>query len=171
MEGFMTTSTTVDKASKTTQPGVAPRILREGYGPGAWHGADMKAAVADVDAALAYWRPAAGRHNIAEVATHHAYVVRSVRAKLSGVPSEPFVLAGDDWFEIPSDAVLSWRAIQDVLQSEHAQLEQLVNDIDAGRRASPLAAAEGFDLVLGSTCHAVYHAGQVQLIKRLHAEE
>jgi hypothetical protein len=23
--------------------------------------------------------------------------------------------------------------------------------------------------VLGITCHAVYHAGQVQLIKRLHA--
>ena len=27
--------------------------------------------------------------------------------------------------------------------------------------------AEAFDLVLGITCHAVYHAGQVQLIKRL----
>ena len=28
--------------------------------------------------------------------------------------------------------------------------------------------AEHHDLVLGITCHAVYHAGQVQLIKKLH---
>jgi hypothetical protein len=26
------------------------------------------------------------------------------------------------------------------------------------------------DLVLGITCHAIYHAGQIQLIKRLRAE-
>jgi len=27
---------------------------------------------------------------------------------------------------------------------------------------------ERFDLALGVTCHAVYHAGQIQLIKVLH---
>jgi hypothetical protein len=34
---------------------------------------------------------------------------------------------------------------------------------------SPLA-ERAVDLVLGITCHAVYHAGQIQLIKRLAAE-
>ena len=34
---------------------------------------------------------------------------------------------------------------------------------------SPLAETERFNLILGITCHAIYHAGQVQLIKRLHA--
>lgn len=29
--------------------------------------------------------------------------------------------------------------------------------------------AERFNLVLGITCHAIYHAGQVQLLKRLNA--
>jgi len=33
--------------------------------------------------------------------------------------------------------------------------------------ASPLGESEWLDLVLGITCHAVYHAGQIQLIKRL----
>jgi hypothetical protein len=33
---------------------------------------------------------------------------------------------------------------------------------------SPMKADERFGLVLGVTCHAVYHAGQIQLIKRLH---
>src|SRR5262245_37268560 len=53
--------------------GTDARILREGYGEGAWHGPDLKAALADVTDANAFWRPAPGRHNIAEVALHHAY--------------------------------------------------------------------------------------------------
>lgn len=55
------------------------RIADEGYGPGAWHGNDLKAAVADVSPDVAFWRPAAGRHNIAEIALHHAWVTRRSR--------------------------------------------------------------------------------------------
>jgi hypothetical protein len=39
--------------------------------------------------------------------------------------------------------------------------------VGAGRVTSPLGETERFDLFLGITCHAVYHAGQIQLIKRL----
>ena len=41
--------------------GIESRILNEGYGTGAWHGADLKAAIADVTPAVAFWRPAEGR--------------------------------------------------------------------------------------------------------------
>ncbi len=51
------------------------------------------------------------------------------------------------------------------------RLATLVCDIEAGRVRSRLPEAERFALVLGITCHAVYHAGQMQLIKRLHARE
>jgi hypothetical protein len=33
-----------------------------------------------------------------------------------------------------------------------------------------LADAERFHLVLGITCHAIYHAGQIPLIKRIRRE-
>src|SRR5262245_43116585 len=79
---------------------VLARIVDEGYGPGAWHGADLKAALADVSADVAFWRPAPGRHNIAEVAVHHAYCARSVQAQLTGAPPAPFVLEGEDWFAL-----------------------------------------------------------------------
>jgi hypothetical protein len=49
-------------------------------------------------------------------------------------------------------------------------LRELIADFDAGTAASPLSDDERFGLVLGITCHAIYHAGQVQLIKRLHGE-
>lgn len=35
---------------------------------------------------------------------------------------------------------------------------------------SPLAATDRSNLALGITCHAIYHAGQIQLIKPLLAE-
>lgn len=135
------------------------RILNEAWGPGAWHGADLKAAVADVTPAVAIWRPAAGRHNIAEIALHHAFFARSVRSQVSGRPAEPFVLPGEEWFAVNDEKAISWAAIRSTLESEQQQLTQLTS--------GPLADTERFNLILGIVCHAIYHAGQVQLIKRL----
>jgi len=146
------------------------RILTEGYGPGAWHGADIKAAIADVSAEAAFRRPASGRHNIAEIALHHAYYVRSVRTQVSGRPAHPFVLTGDDWFEVSDEQRLSWARIQATLESEQRQLVTLIGEVEGGKTASAVSADERFGLVLGITCHAIYHAGQVQLIKRLQGE-
>jgi hypothetical protein len=161
MEAAMSTSAIV---------GIESRVLNEGYGPGAWHGADLKAALADVTPAAAFWRPAAGRHNIAEIVLHHAYCARGVHAQISGRSAEPFVLEGEDWFDATDEKTLSWATIRATLEAQQQRLGALVADIDAGRAASPLAEAERFNLVLGITCHAIYHAGQIQLIKRLRGE-
>jgi hypothetical protein len=142
------------------------RILDEGYGPGAWHGADLKAALADVNTELAFWRPASERHNIAEIALHHAYCLRSVRAQVSGKPPEAFVLQGEDWFTLSDESSLSWSAVRTVIETEQRKLAAVVSATDGSDQL--LSEAERFNLVLGITCHAVYHAGQVQLIKKLY---
>jgi hypothetical protein len=131
------------------------RILDEGYGPGAWHGNDFKAAIADVSPTLAFWRPAAGRHNIAEIALHHAYVIHAVRGKLSEMKIEPFVLQGEDWFVVDDASSLQWPLIQKTVAEEQRQL------------AAAAENSQDLELILGVTCHANYHAGQVQLIKAL----
>ena len=143
------------------------RVLDEGYGPGAWHGPDLKAALADVSPGLAFWRPSPERHNVAEVALHHAYCARSVRGQLSGTTPEPFVLEGENWFELPGTERLAWPQIQEAVEKEHSRLAAVVAAIAAGRTQSGVSAAERFNLVLGISCHAVYHAGQIQLLKRL----
>lgn len=158
---------TVTTGTKVT--GQEARILREGYGEGAWHGPDLKAALADVAPDLAFWRPAPGRHNIAEIALHHAYCARSVRSKLTGLQAEPFVLEGDDWFEISDKSGLTWLEILRIVEREQARLAGALADRSRRGTHGELTDAERFDLVLGITCHAVYHAGQVQLIKRLRA--
>lgn len=151
----------------TTGTATLSRILQEGYGPGAWHGPDLAAALSDVTAPAAYRRPAPGRHNIAEIALHHAWCVRSVLAQVTGAIPEKFPLEGEDWFELNSAKDLGWKDVRATLVGLQEKLAKAVAGIEAGRRASPLAEADRFGLILGVTCHAVYHAGQIQLVKRL----
>jgi hypothetical protein len=146
------------------------RILNEGYGPGAWHGPDLKAALEDVTEATAFWRPARGRHNIAEIALHHAYCLHAVRGQISGRSLEAFMLDGVDWFTVEGEQALPWSDVRATLDAEHRQLSALVANLETGEDTSPLSETERFNLVLGITCHAIYHAGQIQLIKRLRAE-
>lgn len=155
--------------SATSEARLLARVLDEGYGPGAWHGPDLKAALADVSAELAFWRPSPERHSIGEVALHHAYCARSVRGQLSETKPEPFVLEGEDWFELPGSKQLHWPEIQAAVEKEQQKLVALVAEIAAGQAMSKLSETEQFNLVLGITCHAVYHAGQIQLLKRLHS--
>lgn len=173
----MTTMTIEKTATPNGLDGrVLSRVLEEGYGPGAWHGPDLKAALADVTPDLAFWRPAPGRHNIAEIALHHAYTLRSVRGQLSSTPSdtppdtppEPFALEGEDWFPAEPGG-LFWPEIQAVLETEQERLAAVVSDLVEHPGKSLKTDAECFDLILGTTCHAAYHAGQVQLLKRLNA--
>ena len=60
--------------------------------------------------------------------------------------------------------------IRETVESEQHGGSALVTDIESGRLKSPLGDDERFTVILGITCHAVYHAGQIQLIKRLHAK-
>jgi hypothetical protein len=153
-------------AETTAATAILGRVLAEGYGPGAWHGADLKAALADVTEATAFKRPADGRHSIAEIAIHHAYCTRSVRERLSGNTPEPFILEGDDWFALPDTSKLTWKQLAKAVETEQRKLADVISGIAEGK-ASPLPGDEQLNLVLGITCHAVYHAGQVQLLKKL----
>lgn len=152
--------------TKTPTPAGLPaalfnRVLDEGFGPGAWYGAGLWTASEGLTAAAAFARPAAARHNVAEIALHHAYWATQIAAKLTGTAPAPFPLAGEDWFELNDESRLSWRAVRDTLASAHARLSQ------AAQGPSPLGEAERFDLVIGITGHAAYHAGQIQLVKAL----
>jgi hypothetical protein len=162
-------SATLTKTATPTGLPVATfnRILDEGYGPGAWYGADLHTAVADVAAASAFKRPAKHRHNIAEVALHHAYWAGEIAGKLTGESAAAFPLEGEDWFDLEDESRLSWKEIVATLAAAQHRLSQAVSEIASGARISPLGEAERFDLVVGITGHAAYHAGQIQLIKKL----
>lgn len=163
----MSATVTKRPALASVPEAIFNRILDEGYGPGAWYGSDLRAAVAGVKKGVAFARPAKGRHNIAEVGLHHAYWAGQITAKLTGEAAPPFPLEGEDWFELEDESRLTWKEIAATLDAAQQRLSQAVSEIASGARISPLGEAERFDLVVGITGHAAYHAGQIQLIKKL----
>jgi hypothetical protein len=85
-----------------------------------------------------------------------------VSAKVSGRTAEPFVLPGDDRFTLDDEAAISWSSIRATVEAEQRRLSGVIGEIEAGKAASSLSGAERFSLILGITCHAAYHAGQIQ---------
>lgn len=158
-------STAAASRGASIDSALASRILREGYGPGAWHGPDLRAAIGDVSSKAAFWRPGPGRHNIAEIVVHHAFYVRSVIERLGGT-ADAFPFGGEDWFTLDDERAMQWAAASALLEKYQTQLASLVTTPMRGDKT----ADEQMDLVLGITCHAVYHAGQIQLIKALGAK-
>jgi hypothetical protein len=99
----MTTTLTKTPTPVGLPDGALNRILDEGYGPGAWYGSDLRAAVGDVASETAFKRPATGRHNIAEIAMHQAYWAAQIAAKLTGDEPAAFPLEGEDWFDLSNE--------------------------------------------------------------------
>jgi hypothetical protein len=90
-----------------------------------------------------------------------------VRGRLVGSKGkvEPFVLAGEDWFAVDSARTLSWPKILETVASQQKRLQDAIGGLGSADLAEDV---KPFDLILGITCHAIYHAGQIQLIKVLH---
>jgi hypothetical protein len=161
-------ATLIKSATPTGIPAaVLPRLIDEGHGPNPWYGADVLSAVEAVEAALAARRPAPGRHNIAEIALHHAYWLHEVRGRLIGGNAVAFPLPGEDWFAWDAASPLSWAEVKRTLATEVQRLRDAVDAIGRGAQSSPLAPEERFDQVLGIAAHGAYHAGQIQLVKAL----
>jgi hypothetical protein len=154
-------------------PAVAPYLafLDEAYERKAWHGPNLRGSLRGLSAAQAAWRAAPGRHNAWELALHAAYWKYAVRRLLTGERRGAFPEAGSNWFRRPDGDPKrdTFRSDLAVLAEEHRRLREAVARLrakDLGRRprGSKYTAAR---LILGVAAHDVYHAGQIQILKRL----
>ena len=145
------------------------RLLDEGYDTPTWHGPNLRAAVARVKVEEALRRPGPRRHNIWELTVHAAYWKYTVRRRLLGEKRGSFVLKGSNWFAAPASATEEeWRATLALLAEEHRRLRAAVAKFPAAKlhrrmKASKWTAAQS---ISGVAMHDIYHAGQIQLVKR-----
>jgi len=140
-------------------------LIDEAYAGKSWHGPTLRGSLKGLTAREASWRPGPGRHSIIEIALHAAYWKYTVRRRLTGAQRGSFPLAGHNWFP-PGTA--SWKETLALLDSEHALLRGTI--VQGGLRTLRVRAGKslrGEKLLLGIAAHDLYHAGQVQLIKRL----
>ena len=140
-------------------------LLEEGYSKKTWHGPNLRQSLKGVTAKQAAWRPAAGRHNIWELAIHAAYWKYAVRRRIEGGKRGSFALKGSNFFARPEKnraTEVAWHSDLALLEREHQALELAIRRVLKTPRAKKLLPA-----LYGIAFHDVYHAGQIRLLRRL----
>jgi hypothetical protein len=141
----------------------------QAYSRRSWHGTNLRGSIRGVTPAEAARRPMPGRHNIWEVVVHCAYWKYVVRRRLTGEKRGSFPLKGSNWFERERNGgPRAWQADIALLDDMHRQLRAIVVSLGPKDLAGPgQLHFTRADLVSGITAHDLYHAGQIQLLKRL----
>src|SRR5262245_36901359 len=145
-------------------------ILDQAYDRRSWHGTNLRGSIRGVSATDASWRPASHRHNIWELVVHAAYWKYAVWRRISGRPRGLFPYKGSNWFPRPSGSgEHQWRADVALLGRMHRLLRDAVADLTAADllRRPKASRDTNFALISGAAAHDLYHAGQIQLLKRL----
>jgi hypothetical protein len=146
------------------------RILDQAYDKKAWHGPNLRGAVRRLTADEAAWRPHSRRHCIAEITVHAAYWKYAVRRRLRGEKRGSFALSGSNWFSLAEPLTgEAWKGYVALLDAEHRALRAAVAGLPPSRLHEARSGSKFTDaaLIYGAACHDVYHAGQIQLLKRL----
>ena len=148
------------------------RMLDRAFDHQSWHGTNLRGSIRGLRAADVAWRPGTSRHNIWEIVVHAAYWKYTVRRRLLRERRGSFPLKGSNWFARPDgrgDSAARWRDDVALLVSTHRSLRDAIASLDARTLHRPLPGGKtpAVDLLTGIAAHDLYHAGQIQLLKRL----
>ena len=147
-------------------------LLDTSYNQASWHGPNLRGSLRGVSLDAAAWRPRRGAHNVWELMVHAAYWKYVVWRRLTGATRGSFPLEGSNFFERPLERTpTAWRADLALLDAMHRQLRAAVADV-APRALNvrlPGSKVTRLRLITGAAAHDVYHAGQIQLLKKLHS--
>ena len=95
--------------------------------------------------------------------------------RLLGERRGSFPLKGSDWFVRPDGAEAGdeqWREDTELLVAMHRSMRDAVASLDPRALDAPTSSGKTttVDLLTGIAAHDLYHAGQIQLLKRLRAD-
>lgn len=145
-------------------------MLDQAFDHRAWHGPTLAGALRGVPWRLALQRPRRGRHSIWELALHAAYWKFVVRRRLTRDPDLEFPRGPANWPSVPRHPdARSWRRDLALLRHEHRLLREVIARFPAGRlgRRGWRSRWSNLQHIYGIASHDLYHAGQVQLVKRM----
>lgn len=143
--------------------------VEEAFRQRSWHGTNLRGSIRGLTPVEAAWRPGPGRHNIWELVVHAAYWKYAVRRKLTGEGRGSFPLEGSDFWAREGGSEKAWKQDVALLADQHERLVDAVRGFPRSRwesraTGSPFTNAA---TVRGVAAHDLYHAGQIQLLKRL----
>jgi len=146
-------------------------LVDQSFDHPAWHGTNLRGSLRGLTVRQLSWRPGKGRHNIWEVAVHCAYWKYTVRRRILNEKRGSFPLKGSNWFlRTGAEGIGVWKADLAMLDDCHQQLRKAVAEISSKDLKN--RSAKGMwtiaQMIEGIASHDLYHAGQIQLLKRLH---
>ena len=135
-----------------------------------WHGPNLRGSIRGLDVKTAAWRPSPERRCIWEIVVHAAYWKYAVRRRLLGQKRGSFPEKGSNWFARPITlSETAWREDVRLMEECHRTMRKAIAGLSAAdleRKPSP-GKVSNLDLIRGIAAHDVYHAGQIQILKRL----
>ena len=144
-------------------------IVDQAFDRQSWHGPNLRGSLRGVTPDQALWRPQPERHNIWEHVLHAAYWKYTVRRRLLQEKRGSFPRKGSNWIEAQETTPAAWRRDLDLLAEIHQSMRSAIGRLKPAdlRKPLPQSKLTCFQLISGVAAHDVYHAGQVQLLKRL----
>lgn len=144
--------------------------LEQAFDHRSWHGTNLSGSIRGATLESAAWRPGKGRHNVWEIIVHAAYWKYTVYRRLVDEARGSFPLKGSNWFARPLEGTeTELKSDVRLLRDFHEKLLGAVTRFDPKQLdARPAGSKFTFrDLIVGVAAHDLYHAGQIQLLKRL----
>ena len=148
-------------------------LIDTAYNRPSWHGPNLRGSLRGVSLDAAAWRPQPGAHNVWELLVHAAYWKYVVWRRLTGAARGSFPLAGSNFFERPvRRTAAAWRVDLRLLDAVHRDLRAAVAATPARALGGRLPGSKvtRLKLIAGAAAHDVYHAGQIQLLKKLYRQ-
>jgi uncharacterized damage-inducible protein DinB len=137
------------------------KFIDQAFDKKAWHGPTLRGAIRGVTHKEALWRPSPRHHNIWELVIHTAYWKYIVRRRLTGGKRGSFVKEGSNWI-LPENQnnETSWKLDVRLLDEQHNLLRETIASLQPSKITN-------LEMIMGIASHDLYHAGQIQLLKRL----
>jgi len=145
-------------------------LLDTSYNRASWHGVNLRGSLRRVSLEIAAWRPAPGAHNVWELMVHAAYWKYAASRRFIDQPQGSFRYKGSNWFRRPEALTAqAWKHDVALLDEMHALLRSGVEKLSTKQlhATPPGKKVSNFTLLSGMAAHDLYHAGQIQLLKRL----
>ncbi len=146
-------------------------LIDQAFDHRGWHGANLRGSIRGLSLEDAVWRPAPGRHNIWEIVVHATYWKYVVRRRILSEARGSFPLEGSNWFVRPTGKPNDedWKRDVKLLSETHRSMRAAVSTLrDQDLNVKPKGSkVSNLALIEGIASHDLYHAGQIQLLKRL----
>jgi hypothetical protein len=145
-------------------------FLDHAFDKQSWHGTNLRGSLRGLKLKELLFRLGKNRHCIWEIALHCAYWKYIIYRKITNSKKGEFPRAPSNFPTIPRNPALKdWKKDLLLLEEMHKKLLGAVKKINIGKLSAkaPGSKWKYEELIYGVASHDLYHAGQIQLLKRL----